>query len=123
MAFYFNTNGGFITCASQQVRMRLTFSDFSTNCLFSESNAILALQIIPMKETHHLMLNGLDYLLAVLAAIAAGGGTPISCLSAPRPLLPMFDEFEACQLLLFQLSHSIGELYRRKSSYHTHRLE
>jgi len=86
MAFYFNTNGGFITCASQQVRMRLTFSDFSTNCLFSESNAILALQIIPMKETHHLMLNGLDYILAALAAIAAGA---VNALAAQTNQLPI----------------------------------
>jgi uncharacterized membrane protein YfcA len=65
-----------------------------TNCLFRsgslwqyyrnkhESNAILALQLIPIKDT---MLNGLDYLFAALAAIAAGavnalagGGTLIT---------------------------------------------
>ena len=73
MAFHFNTNGGFITCASQQVCMRVIFDYLSTNRWFSESNAILALHLIPIKKAnHHLMLSGLDLVLAGLAAIAAG---------------------------------------------------
>jgi len=57
----------------------------SINRLFSESNAILVLHLIPIKERDHTMLNGFDFLLAGLAAIAAGavnalagGGTLIT---------------------------------------------
>ena len=66
--------------------MRAIFDYFSTNRWFSESNAILALQIIPIKETHHLKLNGLDYILAALPAIAAGA---VNALAAQTNQLPI----------------------------------
>lgn len=65
--------------------MRQPASAHSINRLFSESNAILVLHLIPIKEPDHTMLNGLDFILAALAAIAAGavnalagGGTLIT---------------------------------------------